>query len=814
MDVRCNRCSTDYEFDDALISDRGTTVQCTNCGYQFKIYPERSQASAPERWVVQTTSGRELVYTTLRDLQRAIGDQKVGPKDLLSRGDQPSRPLGSIPELEPFFTSASGFGRGTQSSPRTIHGVAPPPSGGQRPQEPRIKATQRGFGLPGGAREAAGLSSTLPAGDFQQQAVPSRVLRGDKELEPPTERQPSAPPRDAPGANPAPRANAGVGVSGTQRIEPAPNFDTTMPAASPPAPVVRSMPPVQVREPVARAQAHVPTHPGPLPDFDATLPVPPAPELLPSLPEEEEWMDAPVASVPSSPRAAPAPVPAPISTREHLSSYDDIGLEHVDPSRRARSRWIAGVVFIGVIGLLGATLGRQYLVRLSTGRKAEPAQRDDRTVGFLQEGTRLLDQADYDGAEVELAKAQALSDRDPAVLAALARLASARADLLWLKLRLLDPTSKDLVQDTTRELGERAAKARQASDAAFAVAADDPVVIRARIDAMRIAGEESKAREWIAPIAANASDPQNAYVLAALDLSEAAPGFGTVIDRLRAAAVSDHEAMRARGALIYALVRAGRVVEAETELSKVTNGARPHPLAAELKSFVARFSAPLDAGADGSAPSASPPSTPVAAAAANANVASTSGKSASTGEGGLSPSDFRKRLTEAAQALASGDISRAGDLYMTVVGEQPNNTEAVSGLADVARRRGDTGTAGRLYQRVLDLNPSYLPALMAMADMKWSAGDRKGALGYYRRVVEQVGPSTDYGMRAQSRINEAERAADTSPSTGSPSNSGSANSGSAPQPTATSTSTSDLPATPPPTRPDIDTSDLPGVKAP
>jgi len=83
MDVRCNRCSTDYEFDDALISDRGTTVQCTNCGYQFKIYPERSQAAPPERWVVHTMSGRELVYTSLRDLQRAIGDRQVGPKDLL-----------------------------------------------------------------------------------------------------------------------------------------------------------------------------------------------------------------------------------------------------------------------------------------------------------------------------------------------------------------------------------------------------------------------------------------------------------------------------------------------------------------------------------------------------------------------------------------------------------------------------------------------------------------------------------------------------------------------------------------------------------
>ena len=49
MDVRCNRCGTEYEFDDALISERGTTVKCTNCGLQFKVYPSH-HSGGPERW--------------------------------------------------------------------------------------------------------------------------------------------------------------------------------------------------------------------------------------------------------------------------------------------------------------------------------------------------------------------------------------------------------------------------------------------------------------------------------------------------------------------------------------------------------------------------------------------------------------------------------------------------------------------------------------------------------------------------------------------------------------------------------------------
>lgn len=105
MDVRCARCGTEYDFDDALVSERGTTVKCTNCSHQFKVYPGGT-GGGPERWIVRKSSGRELVYTSLRDLQRAIAQRQVGPTDLLSRGgEHPLRQLGAIAELEPFFHS-------------------------------------------------------------------------------------------------------------------------------------------------------------------------------------------------------------------------------------------------------------------------------------------------------------------------------------------------------------------------------------------------------------------------------------------------------------------------------------------------------------------------------------------------------------------------------------------------------------------------------------------------------------------------------------------------------------------------------------
>src|SRR5687768_11180896 len=128
MDVRCNRCGTEYEFDDALISERGTTVKCTNCGLQFKVFPSH-HSGTPERWVVRTADGRELVFTSLRELQRGIADRKVDPGDMLTRGQKPPRPLSSIAELEPFFQSSLGHAATAAANdrqPRTLHGVAPP----------------------------------------------------------------------------------------------------------------------------------------------------------------------------------------------------------------------------------------------------------------------------------------------------------------------------------------------------------------------------------------------------------------------------------------------------------------------------------------------------------------------------------------------------------------------------------------------------------------------------------------------------------------------------------------------------------------
>jgi tetratricopeptide (TPR) repeat protein len=263
-----------------------------------------------------------------------------------------------------------------------------------------------------------------------------------------------------------------------------------------------------------------------------------------------------------------------------------------------------------------------------------------------------------------------------------------------------------------------------------------------------------------------------------------------VIDRLRTAAAGEREPGRARAALIYALARADRVPEARSELSKLEAQPKPHLLLDELRSFLLRFPG-----------SAAAPSASAALAMVDPSKLPKLDTSVAAEEKSVAgiPNDFRQALSQAAAASRSGDYTRAETLYNAALASQPGNVEALAGLGDIARRRGDSARAAQLYDQVLAQNPSYLPAMIASADQKWASGNRAGALLLYRRIVDQVGPSSDYGARAQARIAEAssapapkeEEKPAEAPATATPP-------AAAPEPAKDA--------------PHIDTSDLPGIK--
>ncbi|AUX27338.1 hypothetical protein SOCEGT47_079250 [Sorangium cellulosum] len=617
MDVTCERCSTEYEFDDALVSERGTTVKCTNCGYQFKV--RRSDGALPERWVVRTLGGRELEFTMLRELQAAISQGQITRDDVISRGNARPRRLGSIAELEPFFK-----GPGSMIMAGTALGI-----GGPAPVPGRSRSqTPQGLGGPAPAQTEGSVAIPLPRAEDGAGLAPGAiheaetVVRDVRDVQSGRER-PAArraalpgvvvPPEEAPplpdghpARRPDPRAlRGGRGAEGRQ--------GNVMSAAGGAGEAEGLSPP--------RIQGHVPPRVGPA--------------AGPAAADDDE-ADGPVARrgaalrAPGEERAAPrrsgarSPLGMPAEPEGRSFYADDDGdtrITALSTRRTGIARWVVGLIVAGLAVVTAATLGPKYLQRVP---QARPVTSDDRVPTLVGEGERSLSEGDLETARDKLVKASALAEDDPRVAAGLAVIDTVSADMRWLRLQLLAPD--DPARDATRhELQVATDRARKAVDHARRVAPADPAVTRAAIDLLRVQGDVPSARKLVGAISAESAQPENALTLAALDLAEAQPSWAAVVDRLRAAASSERIPGRARALLVYALARSGDLAAARAENERLLAMSRPHPLAHALRAFLDRLDkaegkpsgdaapapggrpqGPAPAGAPGPGPSATP----------------------------------------------------------------------------------------------------------------------------------------------------------------------------------------------------------------
>jgi predicted Zn finger-like uncharacterized protein len=741
MDVRCTRCQTEYELDDALVSDRGTMVKCTNCGLQFRVQPQRGQVAGGERWIVRRADGSEVSFGAISELQRAIANKQVQSDDLLSRDNQAFRAMGSIAELEPFFAAAQG----RQS--------APPPGDEGTPAAPVVAGSP-----PAAAAPAAVPIATAAPG----QALVSRTLIGIS---------PAAGSSVAP-APPAARA------SGKQGITLVGLTDALPKPAGPPSEQL------QDDELPTRPNQDVPTRPiNALPDLFA-------PNALPGLIGEVAVRERGAGSNPHLPSVIVSDAASVVSTQEATL----VG-------RPAHLRWIFAFVLLGGVGLVAGTVGRDYLNRVQPAQVPQQSDDSQRTSSMVQRGEQLFYQGDLEGAKAEFDKATALSEKDPVALSFLARIESVRADTVWLKLRLL-PADSPEQSSTAQELSTRLTKLNVAVAAAKRATGSHPAVIRAELDALRIAGNLKDARELVPRLGNAAVEPETNYVLGALDLADEAPSWPSVIERLSGASAVERGLGRARAALIYALVSAKRDADARAELDKLALEPPAHPLLPLLKAFVAReLGEPVAEAA--SEPSAQPAvsATPEPAAAAT------------PAPGVVPSSDPRILLQRGAAARRAGKTEQAEQYFHMALSKSPGNVEALTALGEMALQRGDQVTAQRHFESALSANPHYLPALVGLADIKWSQGDRGQAAELYQRVLDRTGTSTAYGARAAARLSEMGKgpapSAPAQPATPPAVTATPPAQPPAPAPTATATAAPSSAPAPAPEAPHIDTSDLP-----
>ncbi|MBS2012799.1 MAG: zinc-ribbon domain-containing protein [Deltaproteobacteria bacterium] len=796
MDVQCERCHTEYEFDDALVSGRGTTVKCTNCGHKFKIR-RRDGDFSEDFWNVQTGDGRTLVFTSLRELQRAIQTNLVDRNDRLSRGGLPQKAIGQIPELAPFFeqrenerreqerrrTPAPAAARGAQTlvdgslgSPLSRSSRPPPPPGATAPAlaPPRQRLSTRPdfppqlTPEPEPAHERASYTSAVKTltgtgGDAEVEEAQRKIAEASSAVPaPPPMRSRLAsvkpaeheheehadPPRAGHAKTHADPPKAGRVNTPVPAAFPDEEPDTTRFERSdpPPAERPRSAPPVPAppRRSLGAPRARATSSP---PHYEVSSPLPPPvePAMRGGGYEPDEYEAGIRSSLPDAP--------------------------HSVGRRRPVGGYVVAVFVLAGIALVGAMWARDHLGAGAGAKPAASATTDPRVTTLLATGEKALADGDLDLAKESFDKASALAEKDPRVLLDVARLAASRADVPWLKSRLLaGDNNADEQRLTKQNLVDLSAAARKAADDALAVSPDDPAALRAKVDALRISGEREAARALVSKVVTSASQPETAYVLAALDLAENEPLWSPVIERLRVAASTESGPGRARAALAFALARSGDVAAAKAEVERLASMSRPHVLLPLLRGFADRAkpspkNETVDVHALDAGPAVIDPKHPADRHA--------------TGAVAGGSSDPRVLVSQAEKARAKGEYDKALALYNTALEHNANDTEALSGLAAIAYARRDLNGARASYKRVLSINPSYVPALVGVGDVDWDSGDKTSAMRAYKEIVDRF-PEGTYPPRVKQRLDSAAAPVPAPAPTPAPAPSDSASAGGAP----------------------------------
>tara|TARA_R110001599_G_scaffold64023_3_gene178570 strand:+ start:143724 stop:145457 length:1734 start_codon:yes stop_codon:yes gene_type:complete len=77
-------------------------------------------------------------------------------------------------------------------------------------------------------------------------------------------------------------------------------------------------------------------------------------------------------------------------------------------------------------------------------------------------------------------------------------------------------------------------------------------------------------------------------------------------------------------------------------------------------------------------------------------------------------------LSSAYQSYVAGDLMTASTQYKTVLRQEPNNRDALLGVATIAIRRGQNAEAGSFYSRLLELNPNDTDASAGLASLDYN----------------------------------------------------------------------------------------------
>src|SRR4051794_18679918 len=203
MDVRCDRCETEYELDDDSVTEGGASLQCTTCGHTFVVGPDGVTIAqivptppggladlGPQAadWLLATEDGQTHRFRDLTTLQKWVVERKATREDRVSQRGGPWLPLGEVDELAPFFAVVDQADRARSSDGariaggRSADGLASRQTPTRQPAVSRPGSRRRENGVGGDGMLSARIDSG-PSPSLDPETFPPDDGRGEDQFE-------------------------------------------------------------------------------------------------------------------------------------------------------------------------------------------------------------------------------------------------------------------------------------------------------------------------------------------------------------------------------------------------------------------------------------------------------------------------------------------------------------------------------------------------------------------------------------------------------------------------------------------------------
>jgi predicted Zn finger-like uncharacterized protein len=685
MDIRCERCQTEYEFDESKVTEAGVTVKCTNCGNLFKV---RRRAVTPppvvvqpgeKIWMVRSAGGEIRRFRELTTLQAWIVESKVSREDEISLTGETWKRLGDISELASFFhvveqaRAANAVVQAAAASPTarlgSVGGAAPPAATAPFGQVASTEAGAPAAELPGTGTARYGMAARAAA------------------VEPlaPTLLPPGGEPRATPMAITSVTADA-----------------TGVPLDS-------------LSGPVSLGTAAI----GDEPAFTGGPGLAAADEGSPAWDQSD--------------------------SRAAIPELDEEPGDEVPRPKHGRYLLYGA---LAVLALVVGVVGARYWAEIKGGFARGPSK-GEQTYRNGRELFLLDSDESFDKAKALFSQADAANEQSSLGLAALAEMEAMRAFYLIDDAKLAErggPAGANAAEAARRRSLSLLEEAqRNAIEAARRPGATEVPEVQRAWAAIRLAlGNPPAAVEAdLAKVRAKRpSDPEALFVEGALRLRE-----GQIEDARRllgqAITTSREQGQRALLRAQYLLARleldAGRVAEARALAQAILKINDKHSRARRL----------LELCDKGAPPPAPPAPRPDAGPAVAAVVPPDAGPAAAKdrdpgkekpGEPGEPVGGSYESLVARAERLQkSGASGQAQKLFEKAIEQRPTGTEALTGLAYCHLDASRYQAAISAFQRALGMSPRYGEALIGLAEAHKQVGDKAKALDYYKRYMETGG---------------------------------------------------------------------------